>query len=50
MSRHRLIVEKILAKLDFLDETIEDLSAEIDRLIMCFPRFFGGFRTRFDHA
>ena len=36
VSRHRLIVEKILAKLDFLDETIEDLSAEIDRLIAPF--------------
>ena len=36
MSHHRLIVEKILAKLDFLDETIEDLSAEIDRLIAPF--------------
>jgi len=36
VSRHRLIVEKILAKLDFLDETIEDLSAEIDRLITPF--------------
>jgi transposase len=36
MSRHRLIVEKILAKLDFLDETIADLSAEIDRLIAPF--------------
>ena len=29
-------MEKILAKLDFLDETIEDLSAEIDRLITPF--------------
>ncbi len=36
VSHHRLIVEKILAKLDFLDETIEDLSAEIDRLIAPF--------------
>jgi len=36
VSRHRLIVEKILAKLDLLDETIEDLSAEIDRLITPF--------------
>jgi transposase len=36
VSRHRLIVEKILAKLDFLDETIEDLSVEIDRLIAPF--------------
>jgi transposase len=36
VSHHRLIVEKILAKLDFMDETIEDLSAEIDRLIAPF--------------
>jgi len=36
VSRHRLIVEKILAKLDFLDETIADLSAEIDALIAPF--------------
>ncbi|HZE16918.1 MAG TPA: IS110 family transposase, partial [Mycobacterium sp.] len=36
VSHHRLIVEKILAKLDFLDETIADLSAEIDRLIAPF--------------
>ena len=36
VSHHRLIVEKILAKLDFLDETIEDLSAQIDRLIAPF--------------
>jgi transposase len=36
VSRHRLIVEKILAKLDFLDETIADLSAEVDRLIAPF--------------
>src|SRR6201998_3760709 len=36
VSHHRLIVEKILANLDFLDETIEDLSAEIDRLIAPF--------------
>jgi transposase len=36
VSHHRLIVEKILTKLDFLDETIEDLSAEIDRLIAPF--------------
>ena len=36
MSHHRLIVDKILATLDFLDETIEDLSTEIDRLIAPF--------------
>jgi len=35
-SHHRLIVEKILAKLDFLDETIEELSDEIDRVIAPF--------------
>jgi transposase len=35
-SHHRLIVEKILTKLDFLDETIEELSAEIDRVIAPF--------------
>ena len=33
VSHHRLIVEKILAKLDFLDEAIAQLSAEIDRVI-----------------
>jgi transposase len=36
VSHHRLIVEKILTKLDFLDETIEELSVEIDRLIAPF--------------
>ena len=36
LSHHRLIVEKILAKLEFLDEAIEELSAEIDRLIAPF--------------
>jgi len=35
-SHHRLIVEKILTKLDFLDETIEELSDEIDRVIAPF--------------
>lgn len=35
-SQHALLVGKILAKLDFLDETIADLSAEIDRLIAPF--------------
>jgi len=35
-SHHRLIVEKILTKLEFLDETIEELSDEIDRVIAPF--------------
>src|SRR6201998_3755313 len=36
VSHHRPILKKSLAKLAFLDETIEDLSAEIDRLIAPF--------------
>jgi transposase len=35
-TQHALIVGKILAKLEFLDEMIEDLSTEIDRLIRPF--------------
>lgn len=41
VSHHRLLVEKILAKLDFLDEAIADLSAEIGRLIAPFEPELG---------
>lgn len=35
-AHHGLIIAKILAKLDFLEETIEDLSAEIEVVIVPF--------------
>lgn len=40
-AHHALIVGQILAKLDFLDEAIQTLSAEVDRVIAPFERELG---------
>jgi transposase len=42
---HAFLVEQVLAKIDFLDETLDRLTAEIDRRLVPFEATLGGLDT-----